>query len=98
MAGADPGAEAPGYIVVSVNARVLHVVDVKSIARLAAFQIDAIGAVKVSLNLNVGAFARRMLPAGQQIASGNRGNGSFDDLSRGRRRRRKSGEVRNLTT
>ena len=49
----------------------LDEVDVKRIACLTEFEVLPVGPVEVGLNLYVGAFPRRVLPACQQIASGN---------------------------
>src|ERR1700688_3124293 len=72
----------------------LDEVNVKRIARLAAFDINPVGAVEVRLNLYVGALSCHVLPARQQIAAGGRCYGVLNSLGR----RRKRGEIGGLST
>jgi hypothetical protein len=65
IAGAYPCPQTPGQFLIAVDAVALDEVHIEGVARFSEFNIRAVCAVEVGLDLNVRTFARVVLPAGQ---------------------------------
>src|SRR6185437_3612837 len=62
--------EAPGDLLPPRKPEAVEKIEVEGVADLAEIRFMAIGAVVVSLNLNVAAFSERSFPAAHDIAAG----------------------------